>query len=195
MKVVLRPVLNWQLMAASVRCNHPGGVLETARLILRPPQDTDLKALARLYAMPEVGHSLKLGVLTPQATAELLSDYLHMWFEHGFGTRMILDKTDMGFMGEVGLRLHDRTGEPAMRYALHPDFWGQGFAGEGVAATVDDAFGCIGLERVDAFSRDSNKGSLRILEKAGAQITETTEIPTGILYKYSFFRNDWLTRV
>ena len=172
----LRPARNSPSMAASVRCNHPGGVLETARLILRPPRDSDLRALARLYALPEVGNSTKLGVLTPQATAELLSDYLQMWVEHGFGTRMIFDKATDAFMGEVGLRLPDPAVEPAMRYALFPSYWGQGFAKEGVRATLADAFECVGLAEVVAFTRDINKGSVRILDHAGGRVKDTKKL-------------------
>jgi RimJ/RimL family protein N-acetyltransferase len=167
-------------------------VLETARLILRPPRDADLKDLARLYALPEVGNSTKLGVLTPQATAELLSDYLQMWVEHGFGTRMIIDKATDAFMGEVGLRLPDPSLEPAMRYALFPAYWGQGFAKEGVRTTLADAFECIGLTEVVAFTRDNNKGSVRILDQAGGKVTETKSLAKGVLYKYSFLKDEWL---
>ncbi len=169
------------------RCTHPGGVLETSRLILRPPRDGDLKDLSALYALPEVGNAVKLGVLTPQATAELLSDYLQMWIENGFGNRIMVERESGSFVGEVGLRLHDRTGDPAMRYALHPDFWGCGYASEAVAATLDDAFDCIGLVRVDAFTKGHNVGSVRVLEKAGGHRVEEIPIPIGTLYKYSFF--------
>ncbi len=175
-----------------MRCNHPGGVLETPRLTLRPPWDSDLNALSQLYGLDEVGNSLKLGVLTPQATAELLSDYRHMWIEHGFGTRMIVKRDSGEFMGEVGLRMHERTSAPAMRYALHPDFWGHGYAREGVQATLDDAFHCVGLVRVDAFTRGANESSVRILKACGGEVTDERDIPAGILYKYSFFKDAWL---
>ncbi len=178
-------------MAASARCKHPGGRLETARLVLRPPRDDDLKELCRLYGDPAVGGHLKFGVLSPMQTAELLSDYLQMWIESGFGNRIIVEQASDGFVGEVGLRLHDRTGEPAMRYALRPDFQGRGYGREAVQATLGDAFSCIGIARVDAFTRESNNPSCRLLDDLGGRISEIIPLEGDELRKYSFFLDQW----
>ena len=58
-------------------------------------------------------------------------------------------------------------GERELGYRLHPDTWGEGYATEGAAALLRDAFARPGVTRVYAHSLLANPGSIRVMEKIG----------------------------
>ena len=69
-----------------------------------------------------------------------------------------------------GFSSRSPTGRPAERelgYRLHPDAWGEGYATEGAAALLRDAFARPGIARVYAHSLLDNPGSIRVMQKIG----------------------------
>lgn len=50
-------------------------------------------------------------------------------------------------------------------------WWGRGYAREAARATLDEAFGPLGLERVIAVTRPENHRSQRVLERLGFTLT------------------------
>lgn len=62
----------------------------------------------------------------------------------------------------------DRCGE--LGYALHPDFWGRGYATLVAQALLRRGFADLGLERVAATCGPANTRSARVLEKAGLRL-------------------------
>ncbi|MER5349483.1 GNAT family protein [Kitasatospora sp. NPDC002551] len=55
-------------------------------------------------------------------------------------------------------------------YALRPDVWGLGYAGEVVALLRDLAFGPLGLHRLEARVDVDNAASVRVLTRAGFRL-------------------------
>ena len=71
-------------------------------------------------------------------------------------------------MGWFQFEEHDgRPAERELGYRLHPDTWGKGYATEGAAALLRDAFARPGIARVYAHSLLDNPGSIRVMEKIG----------------------------
>jgi RimJ/RimL family protein N-acetyltransferase len=72
-------------------------------------------------------------------------------------------------IGGIGLRLgadvHRKTAE--LGYWLGEEFWGKGIMSQAVAAFVPQAFEMFDLHRICAEPFDTNRASMRILEKAG----------------------------
>ena len=54
-------------------------------------------------------------------------------------------------------------------YRFHPEYWGQGFATEACAASLEFGFGTLGLHEIVAFVLPNNGASIRVLEKVDMQ--------------------------
>lgn len=78
-------------------------------------------------------------------------------------------RSDTGeIVGEAVLKITDpaaRQGE--LGFGVAPRFWRQGYATEAVAAVLDAAFQQLRLHRVSAQCAPENKGSVRVMQKAG----------------------------
>ncbi|NBV35529.1 MAG: N-acetyltransferase, partial [Proteobacteria bacterium] len=56
---------------------------------------------------------------------------------------------------------------PYIGYALHPDFWGQGYASEAAKALVDVVFLLTDTDAMTATARSDNAASHHVLTKLG----------------------------
>ena len=151
--------------------------VRTDRLRLDAVTDSDLEPLYALQSDPEVWRHLPSGRHSdPEQTRVLLSTMQQAWDGDGLGywaARIDLDSSAVA--GEVGASSFIGVGGCARRfglvwniyYRLSPSAWGQGFAGEIVAAARAAA------ERVDpeipvvAYLLAHNLASRRTAERAG----------------------------
>lgn len=58
----------------------------------------------------------------------------------------------------------DKT-EAEMGYELHPDKWGHGFADESVKRILEFGFEVLQLQKIEAFTHQSNESSKNLLAK------------------------------
>jgi ribosomal-protein-alanine N-acetyltransferase len=140
--------------------------LETARLRLRSFIPSDLDALARLFADPEVMRHLGIEsgkTMTRAETQIVLDKYIAGWAEHDFGMCAVWHKATQQLIGLCGLRL--RQTPPELLYVLSKEWWGQGLAVEAARACLRYSFEELKLERVVALTRPDNVGSRRVLKK------------------------------
>lgn len=177
--------------------------LKTERIHLRQYQPDDFDRLIELNSDPEVMTYLggvakntyeetKIGVertLYYQAlyksqlgvfTAELNGEYIG-WFLLRPDRRTLENTKEL----EVGYRLKKR-------------FWGQGYATEVSVALVERAFVELEAEMVFGLVSPSNKGSKRVLEKAGLQFIKEYDDPLyrdllGVTARYELPRIKWLS--
>jgi ribosomal-protein-alanine N-acetyltransferase len=71
-------------------------------------------------------------------------------------------------IGSVSLRITNRQHQQGeLGYIFHPAFWSHGYATEATRALLDFGFGPLGLHRIAATCRPENRGSARVLVKAG----------------------------
>ncbi|MFL5297479.1 MAG: GNAT family N-acetyltransferase [Phenylobacterium sp.] len=114
-------------------------MIETERLILRPPQDRDRPAIAALNADPRVGEWLS-GVLTREESDAMVDRVLAHIAEHGYGFWAVERKADRAVIGMAGLLAMgaDLPPGPALEvgWRLSPETWGQGYATEAARASV-----------------------------------------------------------
>lgn len=71
-------------------------------------------------------------------------------------------------IGSVALWVTDEVhhrGE--LGYVFHPDFWRQGYATEATRALLEFGFSRLGLQRIAGTCHPDNRGSARVMEKAG----------------------------
>lgn len=77
-------------------------------------------------------------------------------------------KENNQFIGEAGLNLSltkYKSGD--VFYALHPDFWGKGYATEAVETILHFSFVDLDLHRVTAEVATENEASIKLLERLG----------------------------
>lgn len=91
-------------------------------------------------------------------------------------------------IGYVQATLH-ADGRAAIAYELASAFWGQGYAGEAVAAMIAELFGHYEVTRLSAVLKQDNQRSLRLLERLGfssAPPDSKIELEPGeLLMRYS----------
>jgi RimJ/RimL family protein N-acetyltransferase len=145
----------------------------TERLLLRPWQPADRDLFAAVNADPEVMRYVGEGrPLTRAQSDELLDAIQAHWERHGFGLWCAaLDDDPDGCIGFVGLAIPSFL--PAVLPAVEVGWrlaraaWGRGLATEGARASLDHAFGALGLESVISVIDPDNRRSIRVAEKLG----------------------------
>jgi ribosomal-protein-alanine N-acetyltransferase len=143
--------------------------LLTTRLHLRKLLHADTHDLLALYGDPAVMRYWSHPAWTsPEqahaAIAEAESDRalgraLHL---------AMIDRVDARLAGSCALfDIHPQHRRATLGYLLARPFWGQGLAGEGVAALIAHGFGALGLLRIEAEVARGNIASQALLARLG----------------------------
>jgi RimJ/RimL family protein N-acetyltransferase len=141
-------------------------VLATARLVLRAPRRSDVKAIAILVNDRRIAANTAR-IPHPYAIedAEQFIDAVNKR-EGEACFAITLDGAPIGICS-VDLR----EDGPELGYWLGVAYWGRGFATEAVRALIDHAFGDLEHETLISGARVNNPASRRVLEKCGFQWT------------------------
>jgi RimJ/RimL family protein N-acetyltransferase len=157
-------------------------VIETERLLLRPPDECDVEAVYRFVADPDVmrwiGDDGQTGTYADAAAR--IERYRRAWDLDGFGHFMVVPKVSGEPIGRVGILVWDpRTWEHGTRrelgdaaelelgWTLERAAWGRGFATEAATAVGDWAFRELQPGRLISLIRPDNVRSLRVAQKVG----------------------------
>lgn len=143
--------------------------LLTQRLALRPHQESDVEALHRIYARPEVARYLLEEPWTPAIAVEKVDERLAKTDLDGQSGALALVLERHGApVGDVALWYTERERRVAeIGWVLDPDHGGHGLALEAVCAMLDVAFDHYRLHRVAAQMDARNTASARLAGKAG----------------------------
>jgi RimJ/RimL family protein N-acetyltransferase len=160
-------------------------VLDTQRLVLRRLQLSDAEFILRLVNEPSwlrfIGdknvHDLD------DARRYLCEGPLYMYERFGFGLFRVELKSSGVPVGMCGLLKRDTLVDVDIGYALLPQFWGQGYAYESVAAVLAYGHRSLGLQRIVAITSPDNDSSIRVLDKAGMKFERQLEFSAGDLVK------------
>jgi RimJ/RimL family protein N-acetyltransferase len=141
--------------------------VDTARLHLRPLAAQDLDALVELDGFAAVRAAVDpFSDLIPGDAAARRAYERQLIGNPGFLAAVQRESGSVvgWFQFEEG---SERAGELELGYRLRPDVWGRGYATEGAAALLREAFARPGVTRVYAHALLSNPGSIRVMEKIG----------------------------
>jgi len=142
-------------------------IVETKRLILRPPIKDDLDA----WALMEADESVKANTGSVQDRRESWSQLLSVaghWSIMGWGALCAVEKDSNRFIGRFGPT--KPYGWPCIEvgWMLLPEFQGKGYALEGAVAAMDFAFFKLDRTRVIHTIRPANTASQRLAQKLGS---------------------------
>ena len=150
--------------------------LETERLLLRPPERSDVPVLVPLIGDWEVAKNLGR-VPYPYAAADAYAffDQAHAKTANGTDfTFAITRKSDGVYLGGCGVHLRE-NGEWEFGYWIGKPYWGNGYATEAARALVQFAFETLKIDMLTAGWFFDNPASGRVLEKLGCTRTGTDE--------------------
>lgn len=151
----------------------PGAVVaETERLRLRNWREEDAEPFRRHTNTPAVMRWLG-GVKTDEFVDWVVRERFICWQEErGFTFWVAERKEDGALLGFCGLKIADDCGSPVegeleIGWRFREDAWGQGYAKEAAAASLDLAFGRYRAECVVALTVEENRPSWGLMRRLG----------------------------
>ena len=138
------------------------------------PQHVEM--LLRIFSDPRVGATMG-GVMSAEVVAQQLAHVDAAWERDGFGYWMFFETATGAPLARGGLQRSEFDGTPEVEVAwtTAPDRWGEGFATELGAASVEFGFEQLGLADVVAFTLPANRASLRVMQKLGFEYEREIE--------------------
>jgi ribosomal-protein-alanine N-acetyltransferase len=142
--------------------------LETARLVGEPIAPEHRDGLIAMLGDPRVGATLG-GVASPADVDRQIAGMVAHWEEHGFGWYAFSDRETGALVARGGPHVAYVAGheEVEIGWTVVPERWGEGLATELGAASLDVAYGPLGLVDVVSFTLPGNVASRRVMEKLG----------------------------
>lgn len=140
--------------------------LETASLVLRAPQPSDLPAYTAFCASPRsapVG-----GPYTEWKAFDRLCAIIGHWQLHGYGRWLVANKTTDEPLGIVGIMNPPDWPEPEIAWSLFDAAEGRGVAYEAALRTRAYAYDTLGWTRVISCTSPDNTRSIALAKRMGA---------------------------
>lgn len=146
-------------------------VLETERLLLRKPMESDAETEFRVLNSPTLMERLG-GPRTLDQIHEKYARSIASFNSDGLGFLLMIERDSGELVGNCGIgRITTAEslsrGELEIGWRVREDRWRRGYASEAVEAVMDWAFRTHGAGRLIGQTSDSNEPSWRLMEKLG----------------------------
>lgn len=172
-------------------------ILETARLLLRPPCPDDARDYFNAASDWEVArYTARIPHPYPRADADAFVESVTAQWAAGSRAGFVVRRRETdGFIGMVSLEFDG--GDAILGYLIAREAWGEGYGGEAARAVVDYGFRDRGVSRLLAAAVPENAASRRILESLGMKRTEKVleDAPArgapNWVYRYVLEVEDW----
>lgn len=147
----------------------------TARLHGEPIGPRHRDGLIAMLGDPRVGATLG-GTATPEGVDRQIASMAAHWEALGYGWYAFTDRGSGELVARGGPHATHIAGrdEVEIGWTVVPERWGQGLATELGAASLDLAFGPLGLVDVVSFTLPDNHASRRVMEKLGFEFERGT---------------------
>ena len=155
-------------------------ILQTPRLMVREFSLADAPALQAICGnrrtMRQVGDGTTLDLARCE---EWIAVSLRDYAGKGYGAWAVFLKGAAEMAGYAGIVSAARRADPEIIYALRPQWWRQGLAGELIPALLDYGFSRHGLPRIVATVAPGNIASCRAVERTGMHCAGEEIEPDG----------------
>ncbi|MGL5850946.1 MAG: GNAT family N-acetyltransferase [Phycicoccus sp.] len=180
----------------------PTPTLHTARLRLRPFDDTDVDDL---FALQSNAHVLRFWDAPPWRTRARATEFVaacRRIAEEGTGARPAVERAaDGAFVGWCTFtQWNPEYHSASLGYCFDDAAWGRGYATEAAGALLQWAFDTLDLNRVQAETDTRNIASARVLEKLGfireGTLREDCVVDGDVSdsWVYGLLRREWRPR-
>lgn len=174
---------------------------ETARLTLRDWREDDWEPFWQATNTPAVMRWLG-GVCDPSKRAAAQARILSYCDLHGHTFWAVERKADGAVLGFCGLKRSNQAGGPQdmmeVGWRLREDAWGQGYAKEAAAASLDLAFDRFGADEVIALTVQRNAASWGLMVRLGMERREDLDFDSAEfdpddprIIAYAISRSQW----
>lgn len=172
-------------------------VIETERLLLRPPLIEDFDGWAALMA-DEDGSRFIGG---PQPRSAAWRGFMTMagaWSLQGFAMFSMIEKATGTWIGRTGPWVPEGWPGTEVGWGIARSAWGKGFAKEAAEATIDWAFHTLGWAEVIHTIDLDNTPSIALAERLGSRHRGPTRLPAPYehfpVHAWGQTREEWRAR-
>jgi [ribosomal protein S5]-alanine N-acetyltransferase len=172
--------------------------LLTERLVLRPLEESDLDAYTELLDAPEVRRALHLTGPSTRREAWLgMAQWRGQWELRGSGQFAVEERATGRFVGRAGLHRPEQDDWPGLEvgWALHPTWWGRGYATEAGAASLAYAFDVMGVDEAFSLILPENLRSRAVAGRLGLTLVEERVLASYPAAAHGIWRIDRTTWV
>lgn len=154
----------------------PEPVLETARLILRPPHAEDFEAWAAIGQDEEVMRHLG-GVKSRFAAWNHFLAAVGAWHVLGFHAFSVTEKGTGRWIGRVGPLHPEGWPGDEIGWTFAREAWGKGYATEAATAAIDWAFANLAWTRIIHCIAPTNTASQAVATRLGSTLQGPGRMP------------------
>jgi RimJ/RimL family protein N-acetyltransferase len=154
----------------------PEPVLETERLILRPPCRDDFEAWAAIARDEEVMRHLG-GVKSRFDAWNHFTSAVGSWHVLGFHAFSVIEKSTGRWIGRVGPLHPDGWPGDEIGWTLARGAWGRGYATEAATAAIDWTFANLGWVRIIHCIAPDNAASQAVARRLGSTLQGPGRMP------------------
>ena len=162
-----------------MKLNHSGTLtLCTQRLILRQFQMHDAGSMLRNWiADKTIQNNYGEPVYeTEEAVLELLLLWESCYKNKDFYRWAIIHKESTENIGQIAFcKVYSDIGVAEIEYCIGQRYWGNGYANESLDAVIQYAFKHPRFFKIEAFHRNENINSSRVLQKSAMVVVPTVE--------------------
>ena len=130
-------------------------MIETERLVIRPPTRAERETLLALWTDPA----------NERVVGDATAEQVRAWVD-GVPSA-VFERSTGELVGDCGLHFDTGFGEWELAYGFRRDRWGHGYASEAAQACVRHGFDELGVACIVADVDPANLASVRVLEKCG----------------------------
>jgi len=164
--------------------------LTTERLIIEPLAMKHWEAYAAAWADPQMTQFISPEPRTRQESWIKFVQGAGFWSLFGYGYLAFCDRSNGQFLGNGGLARMERgiaglEGYPEAGWAFAHHAWSKGYATEAMSAILGWADEALPDPEIRCIIDINNLASMRVGEKLGFRLIETTEGTTGPLGLFS----------
>ncbi|MEX1252329.1 MAG: GNAT family N-acetyltransferase [Hyphomonas sp.] len=174
-----------------------GPVIETPRLILRPPLAEDLDGFCELMADEDAAKFI--GGLQPRAAVwRTLCMMSGAWSIRGFSMFSVIEKSTGNWIGRLGPWQPEGWPGTEVGWGLLTLAQGRGYAAEGASAAMDYAVDSLGFTEIIHCIDPKNAPSIKLAERLGSrklgEAVAPAPIPHTVWDVYGQTADTWRAR-
>jgi RimJ/RimL family protein N-acetyltransferase len=176
---------------------HDIRIIETERLILRPPIREDFEPYATNMADAEAARFIGGTQSRPVAWRGFLT-LTGAWMIQGFSMFSVIEKATGRWIGRLGPWQPEGWPGTEVGWAFARQAWGKGYAQEGATAAIDWAFEHLGWQDVIHSINSDNLPSIALAKRLGSRFLRHSNLPEPYqditVEVWGQTRDEWLSR-